>query len=392
MKKSNHRLIINIGLIVILSFILIYAGQFLYSERTSHSSVPAVAADTGDGADAEYTTGNKPTKELPFPIDYRHVSATVGGLKQEMFILEFDPTDPRIEFKPVLSYDSIFGFEKLSDICKRTGAYAAVNGGFFYEYGDPVGMVAANGEIFMNSTGFSPVLIVDKEGARFKTFYSSLSLVSGNRKIKIDEMNRVGKEGRVILYTDKFGSTNRAEITNTSIQIENNTVTSIFKDVKEVNINKGSRLISFYGKNSSLPEELGIKTGDKADVKIEPYLGYGFAAYECGSMLVKDGKAVVPEQDRWAGVLGNRDPRTVVGIKKDGRMVLLVADGRQPGYSSGLTGDEMAEYLIDMGVRDAAMLDGGATSQIFVDGKLRNTPSYEGIERPVAGAFIVRVK
>lgn len=379
-------------MIVILSFILIYAGQFLYAKRASRDSIPADAIVTAEGTNTASAAGSQSASGLPFPIDYRHVSPTIGSLKQEIFIMEFNPADPRIEFKPVLSYDSIFGFEKLSEICKRTGAYAAVNGGFFYEFGDPVGMVAVNGEVLTKSTGLSPVLVVDKSGARFETFYSGLSLVLENKKIKVDEMNRIGKKNQVVMYTNEFGSTNRTEIANTSILIENNTVTSIVKDVQEVNIKKGSLLISFYGEKSLLPQELGIKAGDKAEVKIEPYLGYGFQAYECGSMLVRDGKPVVPERDRWAGALGNRDPRTVVGIKNDGRMVLLVADGRQPGYSSGLTGDEMAGYLISIGVTDAAMLDGGATSQMYVDGQLKNRPSYKGIERPVAGAFIIKVE
>nr|WP_313559117.1 phosphodiester glycosidase family protein [Ruminiclostridium cellobioparum] len=79
-------------------------------------------------------------------------------------------------------------------------------------------------------------------------------------------------------------------------------------------------------------------------------------------------------------------------MKADGKMVLIVVDGRQPGYSTGMTGKELAEYLIRLGVEEAAMLDGGATSQMLVEGSLKNRPSDRGLERPVAGAFIVKLK
>lgn len=383
MKKNNQKLIINIGLVLVLSFILIYAGQFLFSPN---NNTPGKADNTLNSPD---TSSNS---VQPLPVQYKRTTETINGYKQEIYMLEFDPRDERVEFKPALSFDNIFGFEKLSDICKRNGAYAAVNGGFFYQFGDPAGMVAIDGQMLTTSTGLSPVLILDKMGARFETFYSNIFLESKGNRVKINEMNRVGKNDDIILYSDKFGNTNRAEVKSTSLIVDNNKIISIIESTKEVNIKRGMYVISFYGDKSSLPDKIGLKTGDKVNIRIEPYLGYNYQAYECGSMLVKNGKSVVPERDKWAGTLGNRDPRTVIGIKTNGRIVLVVADGRQPGYSEGMTGKEMGEFLVKIGVRDAAMLDGGATSQMIINGSLQNRPSYEGIERPVAGCFIVKIK
>ncbi len=383
MKKNNQKLIINIGLILVLSFMLIYAGQFLFSPN---NNTPGKADNTTD------LSGTSANSVQPLPVLYKNITEIINGYKQEIYMLEFDPKDERIEFKPALSFDNIFGFEKLSDICKRNGAYAAINGGFFYQYGDPTGMVAIDGQTLTSSTGLSPVLIVDKKGARFETFYSNISLEHNGNKIKINEMNRIGKKNDIVLYNDKFGNTNRAEVKNTSMIVENNVIMAVVEDIKEVNINRNTCVISFYGEKAKLPEKMGLKAGDKVNIWMEPYLGYHYQAYECGSMLVKDGKSVVPERDKWAGTLGNRDPRTIIGIKKDGKILMLVADGRQPGYSEGMTGKEMGEYLVKIGVKDAAMLDGGASSQMIIDGSLWNRPSYEGIERPVAGGFIVKIK
>jgi len=383
MKKNNQKLIIIIG-ILILSCIIFYAGQFLFSQRRAPSEV---------GPSTKTAQDSQINMIQPSPVEYQHISKNINGHKQEVFTLEFDPLDKRIEFKPALSFDNVFGFEKLSDICKRTGAYAAINGGFFYEYGDPVGMVAIDGNIFMSSAGYDPVFLLDKNGASFRKIISKLYFSFKGEKTYINKLNRTGMDGNIVLYTSDYGLTNRAKIKNTSIRVENNTVTYITKDtIKEVALKKDSYLISFFGKKASLPNELGIKKGDKVNIETRPQFDGIYQAYECGSMLVKDGISVAPDKDRWVGTLNNRDPRTAIGIKEDGRVVLIVVDGRQPGYSSGFTGEELANYLVSIGVKNAAMLDGGATSQIFVHGRLQNKPSYRGIERPVAGAFIVKVK
>ncbi len=388
MKKNNHKLIIIIVLIglLTLSFILFHAGQFLFLGENLRQE--GADTTTGTGGSGKLPSGGT----SPLPLEYTHVSTVISGYKQEIFTLEFDPSDQRLEFKPVLSYDNVFGFEKLSEISRRTGAYAAINGGFNYEYGDPVGMAAVDGKLLMAATGYDPVFILDSSGPRFEKVTSVMSFLYKNESISINKLNRSGKDGNIILYTSDYGSTNRAEINNTSIRLQNGIVTEVYYDAVQVELAKETQLISFFGKKASLPRKLGIKVGDPLDIKILPHLGTSYQALSLGSMLVKEGKEVVPENDRWAGTLLNRDPRTALGIMADGRLLLIVADGRQPGYSTGLTGKELAEYMIKLGVKEAAMLDGGASSQLFVEGSLKNRPSDRGMERPVSSAFIIRIK
>ena len=79
-------------------------------------------------------------------------------------------------------------------------------------------------------------------------------------------------------------------------------------------------------------------------------------------------------------MLTNRDPRTAVGIREDGTVILLTVDGRQPG-TAPVHRRELADYLVRCGAVDAAMLDGGASTAMLFDGKLVNRPSYKGQER-----------
>ncbi len=94
------------------------------------------------------------------------------------------------------------------------------------------------------------------------------------------------------------------------------------------------------------------------------------------------------------------DPRTAIGLNKNGRYVyLIVVDGRQPFYSSGITFSDLAQLLIDQGVYTAMSLDGGGSSTLVIEGEngepvILNSPidNYiPGRERPVANHIGVYV-
>jgi len=95
-----------------------------------------------------------------------------------------------------------------------------------------------------------------------------------------------------------------------------------------------------------------------------------------------------------------REPRTAIGINRNGRyLYLIVVDGRQPFYSDGATFLELAELLVDQGAFFAMALDGGGSSTMVFEGKdgkplILNSPidNYiPGRERPVANHFGVYV-
>jgi hypothetical protein len=87
-----------------------------------------------------------------------------------------------------------------------------------------------------------------------------------------------------------------------------------------------------------------------------------------------------------------REPRTAIGINRNGRyLYLIVVDGRQPFYSDGATFTELAELFIEQGAFTAMSLDGGGSSTMVVEGdagrpKILNSPIdhyIPGTERPV---------
>ena len=71
-------------------------------------------------------------------------------------------------------------------------------------------------------------------------------------------------------------------------------------------------------------------------------------------------------------------PRTAVGIIDENHLVFVVVDGRDEGYSRGVTLTELAEIMIDLGAQTAYNLDGGGSSTMYFDGEVVNQPSNGG--------------
>ncbi len=63
-----------------------------------------------------------------------------------------------------------------------------------------------------------------------------------------------------------------------------------------------------------------------------------------------------------------RAPRTAIGIREDGSVVLVVVDGRAKlPHSVGATLAELAQLMKNLGCRDAMNMDGGGSSVMFVN-------------------------
>jgi hypothetical protein len=109
-----------------------------------------------------------------------------------------------------------------------------------------------------------------------------------------------------------------------------------------------------------------------------------------GPELIRQGRPIFrPDEDFGTYHLNRRHPRTAVGQRRDGRIVMVVVDGRRPGYSSGMTNFELAQLMMRQGVVTASALDAGGSSTMAFDGQLLSRPSDSGGERLVSEALLV---
>lgn len=76
--------------------------------------------------------------------------------------------------------------------------------------------------------------------------------------------------------------------------------------------------------------------------------------------LVKEGKVALEHEDT------GLEPRSAFGLTASGGYVMLVIDGRQPGYSTGATNRETAEVLRSLGVETGVNFDGGGSTNLSV--------------------------
>jgi exopolysaccharide biosynthesis protein len=111
------------------------------------------------------------------------------------------------------------------------------------------------------------------------------------------------------------------------------------------------------------------------------------------AQLVREGK-LLPDPG------GPIHPRTALGLDQSRRQLfLVVVDGRQPGYSEGMSNRELAEYMQSLGCTDAMNLDGGGSSIMILgcvadDPQVVNDPSTKrnnvSVPRPIPVALVVR--
>lgn len=131
-----------------------------------------------------------------------------------------------------------------------------------------------------------------------------------------------------------------------------------------------------------------LKDTNKAVIRTGELQGDEAEAIGAASMLIQDGTIVASADDTV------KQPRTAVGIKEDGTVVLIVADGRQAPYSSGYSLYDLACKLKDAGCVVAANLDGGGSTTYLAkyagsdELTLANSPS-DGQERSVSSSLMV---
>lgn len=109
-------------------------------------------------------------------------------------------------------------------------------------------------------------------------------------------------------------------------------------------------------------------------------------------VLLRDGRRVgglMVEEN--PGFAASRHPRTAVGwTPATDRLWLVVVDGRQGEYSSGMTLPELTRLFEALAVTEALNLDGGGSSVLVMRGRAVSRPSDDDGERAVVNALVLR--
>lgn len=112
-----------------------------------------------------------------------------------------------------------------------------------------------------------------------------------------------------------------------------------------------------------------------------------------GPVLLHDGAVRITnnEERKFVGKgISDKHPRTAMGYTKDGRLIILVIQGRVAGKAEGATLVQEANILKDLSCWEALNFDGGGSSCMLVNGKETILPSDKEGERAVPAVFIIK--
>jgi uncharacterized protein YigE (DUF2233 family) len=144
----------------------------------------------------------------------------------------------------------------------------------------------------------------------------------------------------------------------------------------------------WYRTNASTGETKILSESSLKKWKVQTAVGGGPVLLQNGEIKITNN-----EEMMFAGkAMNNKEPRTAMGYTKDGRLIILVVQGRFPGIAEGAALPEEARIFKDLGCWEALNLDGGGSSCLLINGKNTIEPSSKGVQRPVPAVFLIKGK
>ena len=289
---------------------------------------------------------------------------------------------------------------------------AAVNGDFYVREktyaGDPRGLQVLEGELISAPVG-GVSLWIDPAGApHASTVVSRLKVTWPNGATTSFGLNEERRKGQnIVLYTPALGrSTHTTDGIELILEQDGEgpglplRIGALYTTrVREVRQAANTPLATNTLVLSIAPGEMQtlptVETGAvlKLSTQTSPGLEGVKTAISGGPLLVHEGR-----RQRWGnppgdGPLGyavrsmtERHPRTAVGWDEK-NFYLIEVDGRQK-ISVGMTLNELADFMISMGCKEAVNFDGGGSAMFWCNGRIVNSPCDKR-EREIANALVV---
>ena len=314
----------------------------------------------------------------------------------------------RADVQVVHALDEAIGLETVSSLAARYKANAATNGGFFVTTGtyrgDAVSVLLANGNLLSEPVNHRAAVGFVSQNGSAKLLFGHLQFtgfieLSGGRQIKINGINRQRGKNEIIVYTPEFHRTTLTQVDGVEIIVRRNRVSSVLDAIGSSYIPEDGLVISASG---TAREELlqNMKRGMSIKLKtaltaLEPEARslwqQAYAIVGGGPQLIHHGQLEISNEAEGmkADFVTTRHPRTAIAELKDGRMLLVTVDGRQPGISAGMSLTQLATLLLEFGAVGAINLDGGGSTTMVIHNRLINKPSDATGERPVSDAILI---
>lgn len=346
-------------------------------------------------------------KSVANGVEYAEVRREFSGKPVDINLLRLDLKKVRLDVHHAM--DAAIGMEPTSSIAARHKAIAAINAGFFrldksQFGGDAAGILMIDGQLLSEPEKDRIQILIDNRRDRTNVLFArtalSLAVKIGKATVDLTGINRERKKDDVVIYTPEFGPTTlsgndgieivaaRGKVASVSTGVGNSVIpangfvisaSGSFRDAL-IEAVRNSSPVSIIRRWDGLPSEV---SGNRAGLDITNGV----------PLLIRNSKIDITwEQEKTTkSFVETRHPRTAVAKLKDGKFLMITADGRSEA-SGGIGLQDLAEYLLSLGAIDAMNLDGGGSTTMFLDGKVVNHPSDKEGERKVSDVIIVTLR
>lgn len=310
---------------------------------------------------------------------------TDGG-PLNVYILKADLSDPFLKIDTIIGSDgTLNNNQTVTEMAKRTGAVAAINGDFFQmnESGRTIGLAYQGGRLLespaQRNDMYGIALTAEKTPLIEIFSFSGKVTAENGKSFPLAGINKPGyllmsnKSSDVDtlnLYNILWGTTSRGKQAGLTGVVEavikKDAVQKILTDQPGVAIPADGYILRGHGPAAQFIKD-NLKPGSKVSYtyKVEPKGNDLFAAVGGQALLVQDGHLPAYFSQNITG----KHARTAAGISKDGKTLYLVAVEKQvaaggTAVSVGMTQEELAGFLISIGVWRAVNLDGGGSTTL----------------------------
>ena len=367
---------------------------------------PAVLADQGD-------TRIQTEQTILDGLTYTNTVSEHTAGRTESFLLELEDDS---EVFPILlqSSGTVYGTATVSAAIKRAQemgyqVLAAINTDYFSTAtGVPQGIVIEDGIYKSSPAGNPAMVIVDNEVMLCQQPSVELTLTNEDKDIEVipNYFNKYrASTGGVYLLNEHFSSVSTRTTTpgwfvlmkvvdydpddrdcqltvNSELDLE---VIDVFQADQPIAIREGEYILTADDVSNKGSVFSSFELGDRVTLTTEcddDDLSDARWAGGVGDTIVA--KGTVTDPANWTLVDNpktTRAPRTALGMRKDGTLVLYAVDGRQSKHSVGLTVTDLADQMEELDCRWAVNLDGGGstTASVWLPGQsgisLQNSPS-----------------
>jgi exopolysaccharide biosynthesis protein len=329
-------------------------------------------------------------------------STDAGQDRWVIHALVVDPRRARLRLAQAM--DEVAGAETTSSMAARHGAVAAVNGGYFRTTGivrgEPVGTLMIAGKVLSEPVQQRAALAVADDGKNLRlaialTDFKAELKVADKPAHEINGFNRPRESDELVVFTPEFHRTTLTQPDGVEVTVVRDRVVAVSDGSGSQAIPPDGLVVSASGKarewalaNLKRGVRIRIKTEFNANPAIPFKPDFIIGA---GPRLLAAGKFAASEEaaNYSESLFRLRHPRTAVGWRADGALLLVTVDGRQPQKSVGMTIEELAKLMQELGCVEAMNLDGGGSTTMVIKNKVANRPSDQTGERVVSDALLV---